>query len=288
MSILRKTPLKNIKPGDKLVDMDGRITIVKNLTEETIPDQLFDIELENDTGQVWNVRADANHVWPLDPRAMGYVPPEAEGETEASTAIMAQWTAMGWRPRLAPMNTAHGVIHWTVRTITLLNEQERLNTHVKCVKVDSPTHSFLLANDDDVPAITIPNTTGGATRHGKKGNDGSTPAGPQDMMGTLDPVTFDKIANYGVPTHNCGGPLTLGTMLKTPDGEVSMKDVQVGDTLLGPDGSGTTVTWKSPVMEPLELFNISVTETEVDIPDWTMEDLIQAEKDYQESLDAGW
>lgn len=53
----------------------------------------------------------------------------------------------------------------------------------------------------------------------------------------------------GVPTHNCGGPLTLDTMLVLADGgRVSMGEVKTGDRLVSIDGEPTTVVSTSPVM----------------------------------------
>lgn len=308
MKIVRK-PLKDVRVGDVLIDSDARLTTVTGETVEETPSQLFELEILNDAGQKMKVRADSGHAWPLDPGAYGSTPPEAEGETEASTGDIARWVARGWQPQLSPVLTDGTVMHWIVRRALLLPESVARDTKVKCVRVDSPTHSFMLADDSDLRNGSDGNPLEAGSDSIDDGNDdldgvihskmvdvpvdkdldgGDSVLSLDDLAGMdlddapgvmhVDREAFDLITKHGMPTHNCGGPLTLDTLIKTPEGSVTMGSVAVGDKVLNPIGEEAEVLWKSPLMLPEALLRLSIGPVEdPGVQSWSMNDLIYAE-----------
>lgn len=325
MKIVRK-PLRDVKVGDVLIDSDARLTTVTGETVEETPSQLFELEILNDDGQKMKVRADSGHAWPLDPGAYGSTPPEAEGETEASTGDIARWVARGWQPQLSPVLTDGTVMHWIVRRALLLPDSVARSTKVKCVRVDSPTHSFMLADNSDlknfgkapevtentVKAESVLGNSGSIVVSGdsdqqvihselmnapvtgnlKNNGDSDSVLSLNDLAGMdlddapsvmhVDREAFDLITKHGMPTHNCGGPLTLDTLINTPDGPVMMGDVAVGDKVLNPVGGETEVLWKSPLMLPEALLRLTIGPAEdPGVSSWSMSDLIYAEMQYR-------
>lgn len=307
MKIVRK-PLKDVRVGDVLIDSDARLTTVTGETVEETPSQLFELEILNDDGQKMKVRADSGHAWPLDPGAYGSTPPEAEGETEASTGDIARWVARGWQPQLSPVLTDGTVMHWIVRRALLLPESVARDTKVKCVRVDSPTHSFMLADDSDLGNGSDGNPLETESDSIDDGNDdldvvihskmvdgpvkdldgGDSVLSLDDLAGMdlddapgvmhVDREAFDLITKHGMPTHNCGGPLTLDTLIKTPEGSITMGSVAVGDKVLNPIGEEAEVLWKSPLMLPEALLRLSIGPVEdPGVQSWSMNDLIYAE-----------
>lgn len=307
MKIVRK-PLKDVRVGDVLIDSDARLTTVTGETVEETPSQLFELEILNDDGQKMKVRADSGHAWPLDPGAYGSTPPEAEGETEASTGDIARWVARGWQPQLSPVLTDGTVMHWIVRRALLLPNSVARDTKVKCVRVDSPTHSFMLADDSDLRNGSDGNPLEAGSDSIDDGNDdldvvihskmvdgpvkdldgGDSVLSLDDLAGMdlddapgvmhVDREAFDLITKHGMPTHNCGGPLTLDTLIKTPEGSVTMGSVAVGDKVLNPIGEEAEVLWKSPLMLPEALLRLSIGPVEdPGVQSWSMNDLIYAE-----------
>lgn len=308
MKIVRK-PLKDVRVGDVLIDSDARLTTVTGETVEETPSQLFELEILNDDGQKMKVRADSGHAWPLDPGAYGSTPPEAEGETEASTGDIARWVARGWQPHLSPVLTDGTVMHWIVRRALLLPESVARDTKVKCVRVDSPTHSFMLADDSDLRNGSDVNSLEAGSDSIDDGNDGldgvihskmvdvpvdkdldggDSVLSLDDLAGMdlddapgvmhVDREAFDLITKHGMPTHNCGGPLTLDTLIKTPEGSITMGSVAVGDKVLNPIGEEAEVLWKSPLMLPEALLRLSIGPVEdPGVQSWSMNDLIYAE-----------
>ena len=248
MRMIRKR-LGDVRPGDVLLDENGRTTRVTGVTPEKTPDALYEVLLESNTGRRVRIRADEGHAWPIDPADAVGIPVDAQGETEASTLDVAAWTARGLHPALAPSTTVDGVIHrWRVRSCVLLPPEESERTRVACVRVDSPSHTFLVDDastpvDDEIASS-------------EPGNGDVTLTGPSGEMVAVDRASYDR-AMRGVPTHNCGGPLTLDTAIRRDDGGiVRMGDVRVGDRLRTVGGSSTIVTGVSPIMDPVALTEV--------------------------------
>ena len=280
--VMRKKKIADVKPGDRLIDENGQVTVVQSKTDAKTPVELYEVELSSGDGDRLRVRADGEHVWPLDPSKPGRVPADWAGEAEATTSQLSNWTATGWQPALAPMAASDGSTRsWTVRTCALLPAETAEKTLVQCVSVDSPTHTFLVAGEDDGD-VDSDSTTRGATDY----DDGAVtiagePIDVSDDSGVMlvDRETFDSILGQAAPTHNCGGPLTLDTPLKLADGGVVlMGDVKAGMRLLSADGEPTTVVATSPVMPPRRLFSFRFeTDSDEDLPEWTPETLAEAE-----------
>lgn len=258
-----KKRLGDIKPGDVLVDPDGRATAVSSVTAEETPKELYELMLADNNGHKAKVLADIDHVWPLDVSIPGRVPSTAIGEHECTTGQLAEWTMEGWQPALSPMMIAGQPISWTVRSCLLAPASEA-STKVKCVSVDSPTHSFLLAGNG-TDSVNVP-------------QDDSRDLG-LDSVEVVDEDAFRQIAEGAVPTHNCGGPLTLDTMIPLADGSITtMGEIQAGDVVLAPDGSPASVLSTSAVMDGDEMWELDFEPVD-DVVSWSEEDLEAAVQD---------
>lgn len=274
--IMRKKRIADLEPGDKLIDENGQVTVVEFKTEAKTPVELYELLLQAGDGSRMTVRADGDHLWPLDPGKPGSLPPDYAGETEADSRTMSEWTAAGWQPVLAPLAGADGTaVSWTVRSCSMLSAGEAASTRVQCVKVDSPTHTFLVASPTSGTGEA--GTGGGASLAG----DDAVPATLATDSGVtlVDGETLDSVLNQSVPTHNCGGPLTLDTPLMLADGgTVAMGDVRPGMTLVSATGEATRVLSTSPVMVPERLFELGFEpDDDAGLPEWTPELLAAAE-----------
>ena len=268
--IMRKKRIADLEPGDKLIDENGQVTVVESKTEAKTPAELYELLLQAADGSRMTVRADGDHLWPLDPGKPGSLPSDYAGETEADSRTLSEWTAAGWQPVLAPLASADGAaVSWTVRSCSMLSAEEAANARVQCVRVDSPTHTFLVANP--------------ASGAGEAGSDDDAVPAKLTMdsgVTLVDGETLDSVLKQSAPTHNCGGPLTLDTPLKLAGGgTVAMGDVRPGMTLVSADGKATRVLSTSPVMVPERLFELGFEPDDDDagLPEWTPELLAAAE-----------
>lgn len=246
---LKRKRLGDVKTGDLLIDEDGRATRVRAVTEETGDEDVFTLTLVSNLGVRSSYHATADHVWPLDPSMVGAVPSKAAGETEATTLDIAEWTAAGYHPVLSPILSGGGEeeqhrIRWTVASCVMMSPEDAKRIRTKCVKVNSPTHTFMLA----------PNTE----RKTKTGKGGTTRM--EVVSGGNVTVCADdlkEVMTTAAPTHNCGGPLALDTEIPLFSGGVTtMGEVKVGETLIGRDGRPVNVTEISPVMKPEDLYEL--------------------------------
>lgn len=271
--IMRKKRLGDLKPGDRLIDENGQATTIQSKTEAKTPRELYELLLQTDDGDRLTVRADGEHLWPLDPGKPGRVPPEWEGETEADSKTVSEWTAQGWQPALAPLAKSDGsLVSWTVRSCAMLSLETAVSTKVQCVSVDSPTHTFLVAGGDDETESGASAVDQPAVLPTELSDDA-----PGVML--VDRGAFDEILRQSAPTHNCGGPLTLDTPLLLADGgTVTMGDVKPGDKLVSASGRETTVLSVSQVMRPERLYSLSF-EAVIDegLPEWTPEEIAALE-----------
>lgn len=276
--IMRKKRIADLRPGDKLVDENGQVTVVESKTEAKTPAELYELLLQTDDGSRLTVRADGDHLWPLDPSKPGSLPPDYTGETEADSRTISEWTAAGWQPVLAPLAGADGTaVSWTIRSCSMLSAGEAASSRVQCVKVDSPTHTFLVASPtsgDSESARAVATALAGD-------DTGVAPAtlAMGDGVTLVDGKTFDSILKQSVPTHNCGGPLTLDTPLMLANGgTVAMGDVRPGMSLVSATGEATMVLSTSPVMVPERLFELGFEpDDDAGLPEWTPELLAAAE-----------
>ena len=275
---MRPKRLKDVKTGDKTIDADGRVSTVLSKTIPETPCELYKITLVDTYGHVESYNADASHVWPLDPSSM-MIPFSARGETEASTGEIATWVSRGHHPFLSPIVTPDGSIkHWMVKNCLLVNDNDADKIKVQCLRVDSPTHTFLLAPSDRSSALK---------KTGQLGVKSQLKTLPSSN-GIEYPVNegeYDEVMKSGVPTHNCGGPLTLDTIIPLADGtETTMGDVKIGDEVIGPDGP-TLVDGLSPVMQTAHAYGLTLDSYDGDdVPEWTPGMLANAEDEYEESL----
>ena len=252
-----KRRLGDVKPGDVLIDPDGRATTVSSVTAEETPKELYEMLLADNAGHKATVLADVDHIWPLDVSIPGRVPSSFIGEHECTTGQLAEWTMEGWQPALSPMMINGKPISWTVRSCSLAPASEA-STKVKCVSVDSPTHSFLLAGDnaDNVDVSQDDDRDLGL-----------------DSIEVVDEDTFRQIAEGAVPTHNCGGPLALDTVIPFADGTTTtMGRIQPGDVVLAPDGSPANVLSTSSIMDGEEMWELGFDLVDDEHP-WSEEDL---------------
>lgn len=246
--MLKRKKLADVKTGDLLVDEDGRTTRVDAVTEEEEDGEIFKITLVNNLGVKSCYNATASHVWPLDASSAGSLPEEARGESEATTIDIAGWVGLGYHPVLSPIMSDGKNIRWTVASCVMLNDEESSKIKTRCVKVDSPTHTFMLASD------SVRKTTGNSSSSTKM----PTSDGHWIEVSAED---LKEVMTTSTPTHNCGGPLTLDTEIPLFSGGVTtMGDVRIGEILIGSGNRPVKVTQVSQVMEPDDLYELEFME----------------------------
>ena len=318
--IARKKRLGDVRPGDKTIDIDGRVSTVVSKTTPETPDELYRITLiaashvdnnedsnEDNNGDrnetiEESFLADAGHAWPLDPSST-HVPFDHRGETEASTGDIAAWVSIGLHPVLAPMilpsddcNDDTTVMRWIVKNCVLCSDAITNDTMVQCLRVDAPSHTFMLApTTDDTNGSIIDDITDDTNDDISGDNEvinddtvisdktirlpSSTGTGSFYDVSDAD---YSEIMSTSVPTHNCGGPLTLDTVIPLANGEsTTMGAIRVGDWVMGPDGP-TLVTEISEPMTPVHLYGIESERYDGDdTPEWTVGMLEDAEQEYE-------
>jgi hypothetical protein len=275
--------LADVKTGDRTIDADGRISIVLSKTSAETPSELYRITFVDTYGHVDSYNADAGHVWPLDPSSSD-VPLAYRGETEASTGDIATWTTRGHHPILAPIMTPDGAVkHWMVKSCLLVDDNDADKIKVQCLRVDSPTHTFLLASSNDSSLLEHTDQKGNWSNTDQP--DLKTIPSSNGVEYRVDKDEYDEVMKSGVPTHNCGGPLTLDTIIPLADGtETTMGGVKIGDMVIGPDGP-TRVDGVSQIMQADCLYGLTLEPYPWDdVPEWTADVLADAEDEYEESL----
>ena len=306
--IARKKRLGDVRPGDKTIDIDGRVSTVVSKTTPETPDELYRITLiatshvdsnEDNHGDMnktieESFLADAGHAWPLDPSST-HVPFDHRGETEASTGDIAAWVSIGLHPVLAPMilpsddcNDDTTVMRWIVKNCVLCSDAITNDTMVQCLRVDAPSHTFMLApTTDDTNDDTIDDTNGDNEVINDDAVISDKTIRLPSSTGTglsydVSDTDYNEIMSTSVPTHNCGGPLTLDTVVPLANGEsTTIGKVRVGDWVIGPDGP-TLVTEISDVMTPVHLYDIESERYDSDdAPEWTVGMLEDAEREYE-------
>jgi hypothetical protein len=211
--------LVDVKVGDVLADIDGAPARVLSKTPVRIADDMYKITFIDNYGRLTNVKAAGTHVWPLD-RASYWIDDKGNTVTECDSKTLSEWYLDGRRAVLAPMKGSEDVISWTVYSCYPTDDST-----VQCITVDSPTHTFLLA-DENADQVIV----------------------DQSMLSVME---------HSVPTHNCGGPLSLDTVVSLYDGgSTTMGEVMVGDVLIGPGGDRTTVLGTSDVMQAEDMWEI--------------------------------
>lgn len=243
------TRLGDIRVGDWVVDVNGEPTRVLEITDLQPSSELYMLTFYNiDTNVQSTIIADGEHVWPLNPApTVGSVPPEWSGETEATSRIISDWCARGFTPELCLIYANNNIVHIIVRDCVQMNVKEAEKHKVLCLKVDSPTHSFMVCDD------SVKNST---------------------TMGA------DNVVEHSVPTHNCGGPLTLDTVIPLFDGSnTTMGDIKVGDVAVGVNGEEVKILAKSPAIKPEYCVEL-VLERDMGDLTWSEQDLLNAEKNY--------
>ena len=246
--MLKRKKLSDVKTGDLLVDEDGRATRVDAVTGEEEDGEIFKITLVNNLGVKSCYNATASHVWPLDASASGSLPENAEGESEATTMDIAGWVGLGYHPVLSPIMSNGVSIRWTVASCVMLSDEEASKIRTKCVKVDSPTHTFMLASES-----IRKNADGKSTKTKMPTSDGRWIEVCADDL--------REVMTTSAPTHNCGGPLTLDTEIPLFSGGVTtMGEVRTGETLIGSGNRPVRVTQVSQVMEPDDLSELEFME----------------------------
>jgi hypothetical protein len=219
----RKKRLADVEVGDVLADIDGEPARVISKTPIHMTERLYKIVFSDPYGRLNSVKADAEHVWPLADVSW-WVDEDGNEHTDATTSILNEWYLEGRRAVLAPMKGSEDIIAWTVYSCYPTDASE-----VQCIEVDSPTHTFLLASNDADSVL-------------------------------VDPNRF-RVMEESLPTHNCGGPLALDTIVPLFDGGyTTMGEIQVGDKIVSQDETMTTVLETSEVMRAEELWEIEFEE----------------------------
>lgn len=222
--------LDDIKEGDRLLTEMGVETNVKSLTPIHREDDTYRISFiddKHDRKRIYTVKAAGSHLWPVDVDATAHSMQAGDFDTGESIREMTsdeiyEAVRSGVHPMLAPVCGDGRMINWRVYSISFINPEDLM-----CINVDDPTHTFLIS-----------------TIHPDAGNVHMNHA--------------DALAN-SIPTHNCGSPLALDTVLTREDGsDVTMAEVKKGDVIEGSNGNMTMVKAVSHVMEPEHLYRLTL------------------------------
>lgn len=242
------TRLGDIRVGDWVVDVNGEPTRVLEVTNLQPSNELYKLTFYNVSTNVQStIVADGEHVWPLNSNpTVGSIPPEWSGETEVTSRIISDWCARGFTPELCLTYANDNIVHIIVRDCVQMNVKEAEKHKVLCLKVDSPTHSFLICDN--------------STNNGE--------------------ISGVEAVEHSVPTHNCGGPLTLDTVIPLFNDETTtMGDIKVGDEAKGVNGEKVNILAKSPAIKPEYCVEL-VLERDMNDLTWSEQDLLNAEKNY--------
>lgn len=243
------TRLGDIRVGDWVVDVNGEPTRVLDVTSLQPSNELYTLTFYNmNTNVQSTIITDGEHVWPLNSNpTVGSVPPEWSGETEATSRIISDWCARGFTPELCLTYADNNIVRIIIRDCVQMSVKEAEKRRVLCLKVDSPTHSFMVCDD------SVKNNT---------------------------TIRVNNVVEHGVPTHNCGGPLTLDTIIPLFNGKTTtMGDIKVGDVAVGVNGERVNILAKSPAIKPEYCVEMVLERDNNDLA-WSEQDLLTAEKNY--------
>lgn len=222
MKYMRKK-LRDIKPGDMVVDINGDATRVESVTPVRVSREAYKVTLKNHDGRLAVVKADAEHLWPMASPLNGMLSADARDKDYLTTRELYENYRDSKHAMFSPAYGDSTISYWQVYCVTVIDPIE-----VQCLRVESETHTFLIA--------------------ARQGDASNAPVS-----------NIDYVVENGIPTHNCGGPLTLDTRLKRyMGGTVSMGDVHVGDVLVTENGEPTTVLEESPIMMADTLYEVTL------------------------------
>lgn len=226
--------LDAIRKGDIILSEMGVETEVESLTEKHTPDEMFRISFideKHERRRIFTVKAAGNHIWPVDMNATAHSAQSGnydinESIREMTSLEIYEAVRNGVNPVLAPIYANGRMINWRVYSISYIEPSE-----VMCMKVNDPTHTFMIATKyDDINDADIKHE-----------------------------YTHSEAMSMAIPTHNCGSPLTLDTVITKADGsETTMMDVKPGDVLMGSDDKPTMVKSVSRIMEPEHLYELTL------------------------------
>lgn len=226
MRYVRKK-LRDIKPGDTVIDINGSPTRVQSLTPVRVSCDVYKITLKNNQGRIATVKADAEHNWPIASVMSTGLAGHIQDRDTLTTRELYEDCLAGNHAMLEPAYGDRTIAYWLVYSVTMIDPIE-----VECIRVESDTHTFLIATCHDTD---------------RDGDDGQ------------ETESLDYVVQHGIPTHNCGGPLTLDTRLrKYMGGTISMGDVHPGDVLVTNNGEPTTVLEESPIMMANTIYEVTL------------------------------
>lgn len=225
--------LDEISKGDIVLSEMGIETEVESLTEKHTPDDMFRISFideKHERRRIFTVKAAGTHIWPVDVNATAHSAQNGnydinESIREMTSLEIYEAVRHGVNPVLSPIYGDGRMINWRVYSISYIEPSE-----VMCMKVNDPTHTFMIATkyDDGTDA----------DKHG---------------------YTHEEAMSMAIPTHNCGSPLTLDTVITKADGsETTMMEVKPGDILMGSEDKPTMVKSVSRIMEPEHLYELTL------------------------------
>lgn len=220
--------MDSLRKNDVVLSEMGVETAITGLTETHTPDEMFRIvfiDRNADKNRMHTVKAASEHIWPVDVNATAHAMQAGDYDTgepvkEMTSMEMYELVQHGIRPVLSPVHDGERLINWQVYSIAFMTPEP-----VKCIRVDDPTRTFLIAATHDAE------------------------------------TTMNKLnaCHHGIPTHNCGSPLALDTVITREDGsQTTLMDIHEGERILGSNGAYTTVTGVSRIMNPEHLYELEL------------------------------
>lgn len=253
--------LDSLRIGDLLMTGNGTKTKIVSTTPIHTPDDMYRmtfIDESGDTPRMFTVKAAGSHLWPVDMdetvRSMqGGQMGTSLPVQQMSSKQMEEAMRAGVRASLVAVQGNGHLVHWRAYSISCMKPSP-----VMCVEIDDPTHVFMIASEY-------------ADRAGLPKNDDKDTATAQKAVreaitvvsGHYHATDASSALMHSLPTHNCGSPLALDTVLPKYDGtETTMQEVKVGDILIGSNGQPVPVIGLSPVMEADKVYEVELEEVE--------------------------
>lgn len=220
--------MKDLKIGDFAVSYTGETTRIVETTPKIVPEETFLITFKNlQTGRLCSVKAANTHIWAVD--QVNTVKAVKTGDfeladnsiTSVNTQTLYDWYKNGVKAVMPPtVDENKDFTLWQVYSCTYYE-----TTECMCIKVENPTHTFLIA-------------------------------------ATHEPIVGENKNNMlknAIPTHNCGSPLAVDTMLSMEDEtQKPLLYAKPGDRIKGSNGTITTIQSVSPILMPDECYTITV------------------------------
>lgn len=220
-------PLNKIAQDDICLACTGEETHILEATDEKVPNRMFNITFKNlSNNQLFTVKAADVHEWSVD---VNETLKDSKfrngsdvklGTKSMDSSELYNLYTMDVKVVLTPIVANNELVYYQVYSISFTEPVPSI-----CLKVDNPTHTFMIASTHN----------------------------------ELNNIKKEDVMACSIPTHNCGSPLSVSTVLTKENGEeTTMLDVQTGDKILGSDNKYVTVEGLSDIMKPDNLYKMTL------------------------------